>query len=179
MDYADAFQNQFVSSPNYVEKDVDLFGKLQDTRNALQESLSENDQLSEIIEQLYSESRVEQVATTELLALVSDPLFKNIPLPRNADHLPMSEKAGYTVYYLKFLGFALRKTFDEYQTTKEHLEGMHKSVQKNTVKLEVKRTGKLKVPELDGLKESKRSQKPTAPATPPTTPPKEQKRTNK
>jgi hypothetical protein len=180
MDFADAFQAQFEQSPSYIETDLDLNKKLQDTRNALQESISENDQLALIINQLYDESRVENVALTQMIDEIKAPIFKNVPLPRNADTLPLSEKAGYVVYYLKFLGYATRKTIEEHQTAKEHLESLHSSVKKSTVvDPVVKRTGALRVPELDGHKESKRSVKTTAPMSPPATPPEKTSRPKK
>jgi hypothetical protein len=175
MDFTTQFSNQFQSEINYFETDIDLNKKLQDTRHALQESISENDQLREIITQLYSETRVENVATGELLSEIGQPIFRNLPLPRNADDLPVSERAGYVAFYLKFLGYSTRKVTEEYHKTKEHLESMHKSVRSNTVELSIKRTGSLKVPELDGQQELKRNTKATTPISPPITPPEQKK----
>lgn len=154
MDFEKQFESLFQAKSNYFKTDIESNKKLQDTRHALQESISENDQLSEMLDKLYSFARVENVATTELITEIAQPLFKNIPLPRNADKLPLSEKVGYTLYCMKFLGFALRKSLEEYTTLKEHLEGIHKSVGTNTVNIMVKRTGTIKMPELDGVKES-------------------------
>lgn len=180
MDYADAFKAQFDEPPNYIATDLDLNKKLQDTRTALQESLSEVDALTRLIEQMYSESRVEQVATGEILTEIGQTLFRNIPLPRNADTISLSEKAGYTAFYMKFLGYATRKTLGEYHVTKGHLESLHSSVKKSTVEeIKMIRTGELKVPDLDGQKEMKRSAKTTAPLSPPATPPEKTPRSKK
>lgn len=171
MDFTDTFESQFLTTTDYISTDLDLNKKLQDTRHALQESISENDQLKEIINKLYNESRVENVATGELLSMVKSPLFRNIPLPRNADNLPLSERAGYVVFYMKFLGFATRKSTEEYHKTKEHLEGIHNSVKSNTTEIVIPRTGEMRVPELDGMKELKRGVHSAASPTPPATPP--------
>lgn len=171
MDFTNDFEECFQGAHDYISPDVDLTKKLQDTRHALQESQSEVDQLKAIIEQLYSESRVENVATSKITSQMKHQLFQNIPLPRNADNLPLNEQAGFAMYYMKFLGFAARKAAEEYHTAKDHLEGIHNSVKKNTVELTVARTGGLKVPELDGKKEMKRSAKTASPETPPATPP--------
>jgi hypothetical protein len=173
MDFTSQFDSLFQGDANYVETDTDLFKKLQDTRHALQESMSENDQLVQILNQLYSEAMVENVAVTELLKEIKRPLFNNIPLPRNADGLPMSERAGYVLYCMKFLGFATRKSTEQYHVTKEHLEGMHKSVRSNTAEVKITRTGSIKIPELAGEKEMKRNSKTAAPPSPPATPPKQ------
>jgi len=175
MDFSKDFGNQFQSSIVYHETDIDLNKKLQDTRHALQESTSENDQLIALIEQLYSEARVENVATTEMMSQIPSPLFTNMPLPRNADSISVSERAGYALYYLKFLGYAARRATEDYHMTKDHLEGLHKSIKDKTTEITIKRTGALKIPELDGQKEMKRST-PTKPLqTPPVTPPKQEK----
>jgi len=173
MDFTDQFQQFFDSPVSYDETDIDLNKSLQDTRAALQESLSENDQLGEIIKLLYSEARVENVATDELISEIGKSLFKNVPLPRNADNLPMSEMAGYVVYYMKFLGYAARKSLENYHITKDHYETMNKSIKSNTLSLTVNRSGSIKLPELDGVKEMKRSNKTETPISPPITPPKE------
>lgn len=181
MDFTSEFETQFQSALPLDETSSSLIKKLQDTRHALQESISETDQLVAIIEQLYSETRVENVVTSELTAQIQSPLFRNVPLPRNADGLSVSERAGYVLYYMKFLGFASRKSLEEYHNVKEHLDQMGTSVTKNTMDLLIKRTGSLKVPELDGKKEMKSSTqvKPTitspqiakSPISPPVTPP--------
>lgn len=176
MDFIDSFQAQFRESVEHYEADVDLGKKLQETRHALQESISENDQLMQIINQLYSESRIENVATSELISQITSPLYRNVPLPKNGDSLILSEKAGYILYYLKFLGFTARKVTEEYHKATDRLEVLHKSVKSNTASVIVNRTGSLKVPELDGDKELKRGHKTTAPATPPITPPQHQTR---
>lgn len=179
MDYSKAYEAQFQEHVSYIETDINLFGKLQDTRHSLQESISENDQLSELINLLYSEIRVENVAVGELVDMIAKPLFKNIALPRSADGISLSEKAGYVMYYMKFLGYAARKSLEEYHVTKEHMEGLHKSISANTVEMTVKRTGKIKIPELDGEKEMKRSAKTATPLSPPITPPNHKENPNK
>jgi hypothetical protein len=121
---------------------------------------------------MYHEARIENVATSELLEEAGGSVYRNLALPRNADSLTTSEKAGYTLMYMKFLGFSTRKLTEEYHKTKDHLEGMHKSIRGNTTEIEVKRTGVLKIPELDGQREIKRNSKPETPVTPPHTPPK-------
>lgn len=175
MDFTEEFNQQFQPPGTYHEVEVTLNKKLQDTRHSLQESISETDQLIQIIDQLYAESRVENVATSELVLQITTPLVRNVPLPRNADNLPLSEKAGYALYYLKFLGFAFRKSIEEYHTTKDHLEGIHKTIGASTVETTIKRSGALKVPELDGQKEMKRSSQAKPPPTPPITPTKSEK----
>jgi len=177
MDFARDFEKRFIVSPNYDEGEVVLRKSLQDTQTALQESLSEVDQLKKLIEQLYSEARVENVATGELLAEMKHVPFRNVPLPRNADGLSANEKAGYVVYYMKFLGFATRKMSEEHHVTKEHLDGMHKSIKTHTSEVKVPRSGALKIPDLDGDKEMKRGDKPTAPVPSPTTAHSDQKKT--
>jgi hypothetical protein len=195
MDFTKQFENQFQKPQDYINTDLTLNKKLQDTRHALNESLSENKQLSDLISQLYSEARIENVAVSELLSQIKTPLCKNVALPRNADGLSVSEQAGYAMYYLKFLGFATRKTVEEFHVAKEHLDSMHKSVDTQMLAdVKVTRTGKLKIPELDGAKEIKRgvetessqnetlrSDKQTskAPLSPPITPPKNAKSTKK
>jgi hypothetical protein len=176
MDFSKDFEECFQSAHDYNSPDLSLTKKLQDTRHALQESQSEVHQLKTMIEQLYSEARVENVATSELISQMKHQLFKNIPLPRNADLLNINEQAGYAMYYLKFLGFAARKAAEEYHTAKDHLIGIHKSVEANTVEMIVARTGEIRVPELDGKKEMKRSSKTASSETPPATPPEEKKK---
>lgn len=177
--FTSTFESQFHGPSGYVETDLDLNSKLQKTREALQESTSENDSLKLIINQLYNEARVENVATGKLLEEIKTPLFINIPLPRNADSLPLSEQAGYVAYCMKFLGFATRKSTAEYHIARDHLEGIHNSIKKQTVDMKVVRTGELKVPELDGVREVKRSSKTAPPPTPPATPPKQDKHSGK
>lgn len=171
MDFSKSFEARFQGRKNYTEVDVDLNAKLQNTRHALQEAISENAQLYELIDQLYNEARVENVATSELLAEIQSPLFRNIPLPRNADALPRSEKAGYALYQMKFLGYAARKATEEYHIVKEHLEDTHKVIRKNVTDDKIKRTGGIKVPDLDGEKELKRGDQKSQLASPPVTPP--------
>jgi len=185
------FDTQFQVVENRYGNNIDVVGKLQNTRELLQESLSENNQLIEIIQKLYSEARVENVAISEVLNQIMEPFFKNVPLPRNADNLPMSEQAGYAVYYLKFLGFAVRKLLEELHETKEQTEYLYKSITKNVLDDKIERTGQIKLPELDGVKELKRNpeiqsppssstpvakaeniQRATVPPSPPATPPK-------
>lgn len=177
MNFSKDFENCFKKDHNYDEQDIGLVKKLQDTRHALQESQSEVDQLKSMIDKLYSESRVENVAVSELVSQMKFQLFRNIPLPRNADDLPFNERIGYTMYYMKFLGYATRKAAEEYHLAKEHLVGIHGSIQQNTVDISVSRTGELRIPELDGKKEMKRSEK--SPETPPATPPESKKREKK
>lgn len=177
MDFSKDFENCFMSSADYDGPTIELNKKLQDTRHALQESQSEVKQLKEMIERLYSESRVENVAVSEVVGMMKHQLFRNIPLPRNADNLPFNERVGYTLYYMKFLGFATRKAAEEYHTAKDYLESMKTTVVKNTVDFIVERTGELRVPELDGKKEMKKSEK--APSTPPATPPEIKRRDRK
>lgn len=166
--FLDSFKEQLNLPGGYDKTDIDLNKKLQDARHDLQEATSEIEQLWNTVESLYAETRIENVATTELISQIKSPIVRNVPLPRNADTLSTSEKAGYVFYYLKFLGFALRKSIEEYHTTKEHLEGIHKSINTHTVKTDVKRSGSLKLPELDGQKELKRGvqAKPPQSATP-------------
>lgn len=158
MDFSKDFAECFGKTHDYESPDISLGKKLQDTRHALQESQSEVTQLKVIIGQLYSEARVENVATSEVVIQMKHQLFKNIPLPRNADSLPLNEQAGFALYYMKFLGFAARKAAEEFHTAKEHLEGIHKSISSNTIEVVVDRTGEIRVPELDGKKELKRSE---------------------
>jgi hypothetical protein len=177
MDFSKDFENYFEISQDYHGPEIDLNKKLQDTRHALQESQSEVETLKALINTIYSEARVENVATTKLIKMMNHKILNNVPLPRNADEIKMNEKAGYAVYYLKFLGYATRKVAEECHSAKDHLEGMYKSVKTNTLQIEVERTGQVKVPELDGQKELKRSNKP--PQTPPATPPEIKKREDK
>lgn len=179
MEFTSEYEKCFGEPHDYESPDIDLIGKLQDARHALQESQSEVDQLKELINLLYSEARVENVAVSEITSQMKHQLFRNIPLPRNADNLPLNEMAGYALYYMKFLGYATRKAAEEYHTAKDHLDVMHTSVKKNTEKVEVKRTGVFKVPELDGRKEMKRSDKTTTPITPPATPPENKRKEKK
>jgi len=176
MDYSEDFKLQFSTPITYHKSDTDQKRKLQDARQALQEATSEITQLEEDITALYEEARIENVATTEMMAQITSPLFKNMPLPRNADGLSLSEKAGYVLYYLKFLGYSTRRATEEYHTVKDHLDGMYKSVTDNTVDTTIKRSGKLRIPELDGKKEMKRSVATKPPPTPPATPTKGNKK---
>jgi hypothetical protein len=175
MNFDSLFESQFQDaySPTLIKKEIDLVTKLQDTRNALQESISECDQLKALITLLYKESRVENQSITELMSQIKEPLFRNFPLPRNADNLPFNEQAGYAVYYMKFLGYATRKVTEEFHQTKEHMVSLGKSVETNSYGEKVDRTGQLRVPELDGEKETKRVGKAAPPPTPPVTPPKQ------
>jgi len=174
INYTESFESQFNTTPDYIPVNLELGVKLQKTREALQESISENDTLRRILEIIFSEIRVENSAITELLSQIKSPLFRNIPLPKNPDSLSLSEKAGYSVYYMKFMGFAARKASETYENTKDNLEGSHKSIRDQTVDVKITRTGNIKMPELEGVKELKRGSKTTAPPTPPSTPPKQE-----
>lgn len=190
MDFTNDFESCFQNSHDYTGPAIDLGKKLQDTRHALQESQSEVEQLKEMIEKLYSESRIENVSVTEIVGQMKHQLFRNIPLPRNADNLPFNERVGYALYYLKFLGYATRKAAEEYHNAKDHLELMQNAVKANTVGITVVRTSALKIPELDGHKELKKIEKPASisidvkskdsklvktPISPPATPPENRK----
>lgn len=174
IDFVKSFESQINATPDYNPVLIDLNSKLQKSRHALQESLSENETLRNILEKIYSEIKVENAATQELLSQVKSPLFRNIPLPKDADKIPLSEKAGYSVYYMKFLGYATRHASEKYNNTKDEFESSQKSIREQTVETTVVRTGIIKMPELEGVKELKRSAKTTTPPTPPATPPKQE-----
>jgi hypothetical protein len=173
MEFTAQFETLFEVPVDYVTQDLELNTKLQETRTALQESISENGSLGELIKLLYKEAMVETVATKELITQIPSPAYQPIGLPRNADTISLSEQAGYVMYCMKFHGFATRKTTERLHNTKEHRDSLKKTVTENTVKLEVKRTGEIKMPEIAGVKEMKRSVETAAPPTPPATPPKQ------
>ncbi|QMP81966.1 hypothetical protein QK701_sRNA3gp1 [Grapevine associated cogu-like virus 4] len=175
MDFTNQFESLFQKPIDYISQDVSLGTKLQETRSALQESLSEIESLGELIKLLYKEAMVETVATGELVSQIKSPPYQAIALPRNADNASLSEQAGYVMYCMKFHGFATRRTTEDLHNTKEHRDSLKKTVEAQTVKVEVKRTGAIRMPELAGMKEMKRSVETAAPPSPPATPPKQDK----
>jgi len=176
MDFSKQFEQLFPAVNDFSGQAVGLNTKLQETRHALQEATSENDALTSLINTLYKESLVEITATTELISQVPNAPFKTISHPRNPDNISLSEKAGYVVYSLKFHGFATRKITEDFHNMRDNRDSLKKVVEQNTVKLEVKRSGAIKLPELAGQQEVKRSVQTESPPSPPATPPKSDER---
>lgn len=152
MDFTADFESQFESSQSLHAEEIELVSKLQETRSALQESLSENDQLISIIDQFYLEIGNEKAELDNLLSEISKAMFKNLAAPEDPKNLSVSERAGYSIYYMKFLGFSLRKMTEEFYTIKDHMESLQKSVVSNTASVSLRRTGAIKVPKLSGQK---------------------------
>jgi len=159
MDFEESFKSYFQEPASSYSIQIDLTKRLQDTQHALQEANSEIDQLTELIMTLYAESRIEQVNTGELISEIPGFPLKMIPLPRNADSISTSEKAGYALFCMKFLGYSTRKVSEEYYKSMEEIHSSRESIKKHAIGGDVPRTGKLKLPELDKAQEIKSDSK--------------------